>query len=67
MNKIEHPIQSVKSLIKATLVACLLAVIILLTAILPAEYGIDPTGLGEKMGLMVLSEPAEKTRGIYTR
>ncbi len=61
MNKIEHPIQSVKSLIKATLVACLLAVIILLTAILPAEYGIDPTGLGEKMGLMVLSEPAEKT------
>lgn len=60
MDKIEHPIQSVKSLIKSTLVACLLAVIILITAILPAEYGIDPTGLGEKMGFTVLAESAKE-------
>lgn len=28
---------------------------ILVLAILPAEYGIDPTGLGEKMGIMAIS------------
>ena len=60
MNKIEHPIQSTKSLIKASVLASLLAVVILTTMVLPAEYGIDPTGLGEKMGLTVLAEPAEE-------
>jgi len=59
MNKIEHPIQSVKSLVKAVIAATALAVIILVTAILPAEYGVDPTGLGGAMGLMVLSAPLE--------
>ncbi|PHS72173.1 MAG: hypothetical protein COB22_05600 [Cycloclasticus sp.] len=59
MNKIEHPIQSVKSLVKAVIAATALAVIILVTAILPAEYGVAPTGLGAAMGLTVLSEPLE--------
>ncbi|MEH6503566.1 MAG: hypothetical protein V7682_06655 [Cycloclasticus sp.] len=61
MNKIEHPIQSTKSLIKATLAAILLALLILITAVLPAEYGIDPTGLGKVMGLTVLATPAEES------
>lgn len=43
------------SLIKATIVALLVGVLILVTAILPAEYGIDPTGLGSRMGLNGLS------------
>jgi predicted lipoprotein with Yx(FWY)xxD motif len=60
MNKIEHPIQSVKSLIKASVSACLLAIAVLLVAVLPAEYGIDLTGLGQKMGLMVLAKANEK-------
>ncbi|MEO1890037.1 MAG: hypothetical protein ABGX33_08975 [Cycloclasticus sp.] len=59
MNKIEHPIQSVKSLVKAVVAATVLAIIILITATLPAEYGVDPTGLGGAMGLMALSEPLE--------
>ncbi|HAG95218.1 MAG TPA: hypothetical protein DCL78_13935, partial [Gammaproteobacteria bacterium] len=43
------------SLIKATIIALLVGALVLLTAILPAEYGIDPTGLGSRMGLNGLS------------
>lgn len=54
------PVQSIKSLINATILAVLLALLILFTTVLPAEYGIDPTGLGKKMGFIVLSERAQK-------
>ncbi len=47
---------STKSLIKATGVAALIGLLVLIIAILPAEYGIDPTGLGQKMGLTMLSQ-----------
>ena len=43
------------SLLKATLIALVIGAIILVTTILPAEYGIDPTGLGTSMGLTALS------------
>ncbi len=33
------------------------AALILLLFILPAEYGIDPTGLGKRMGLTAMNEP----------
>jgi hypothetical protein len=59
---------STKSLIKATGVAALIGLLVLIIAILPAEYGIDPTGLGQKMGLTMLSkaeaaEPASPESG----
>ena len=59
---------STKSLIKATGVAALIGLLVLIIAILPAEYGIDPTGLGQKMGLTMLSqaeaaEPASPEAG----
>lgn len=47
---------STKSLLKATGVAALIGLLVLITAILPAEYGIDPTGLGKTMGLTMLSQ-----------
>jgi len=47
---------STKSLIKATGVAAIIGLLVLITTILPAEYGIDPTGLGQKMGLTMLSQ-----------
>lgn len=47
---------STKSLIKATGVAAIIGLLVLIIAILPAEYGIDPTGLGQKMGLTMLSQ-----------
>jgi len=61
MNKIEHPIQSLASLVKASIIASILAAIILLTVVLPAEYGIDPTGIGKAMGLTVMANNAEQT------
>lgn len=47
------------TLIKATLIAVLIAAIALLTLILPAEYNIDPTGVGQKLGLTLLADAAE--------
>ena len=44
------------SLIKATIGSMAVAVIVLLLFILPAEYNIDPTGVGEKLGLTVFNE-----------
>ncbi|MDE1460874.1 hypothetical protein [Spartinivicinus poritis] len=44
-----------KSLLKATVVAFLVGALLLVTTILPAEYGLDPTGIGKQLGLTVLS------------
>jgi hypothetical protein len=61
MNNINPPVPSLKSLIIASISATLLAIIILLSAVLPAEYGIDPTGLGKMMGLTALSAQTNAT------
>ena len=42
-------------------VALIVAAIVLVVAVLPAEYGIDPTGLGRAMGLTELNAPASRT------
>ena len=46
---------STSALIKTTVIAALLACIIFISFILPAEYNIDPTGVGAKLGLTVLA------------
>jgi len=51
------PIVSNKSLLIATVSALVVSVLIYFTVILPAEYNIDPTGIGKKLGLTVLSAP----------
>lgn len=59
-----QPLPSTGRLLKATAVAIAVAAVLLFTAILPAEYGIDPTGIGARLGLNVLAAPAaaaEKT------
>lgn len=43
-------------LIKSTLIALIAAVIILITIVLPAEYGIDPTKIGRALGLAQMGE-----------
>jgi hypothetical protein len=43
------------SLIKATLIALVIGLFVLVTTVLPAEYGIDLTGLGHQMGLTALN------------
>lgn len=45
--------------------ALLVAAVVLLTTVLPAEYGLDPFGTGEKLGLMALAE-AEATAAQAT-
>ncbi len=46
-----------RELLRGTLVAAVVAAIVLTVAVLPAEYGIDPTGAGRAMGLTKLHTP----------
>lgn len=50
-------------LLKATAVAIAVAAVVLVTTVLPAEYGIDPTGIGTRLGLNVLDAAAEPAKG----
>jgi hypothetical protein len=68
------PPHSGRALVKATLIALVVAVIVLVTAVLPAEFGIDPLGVGRATGLTDLfaaggaedapSTPATVTPGL---
>ncbi|HUF75595.1 MAG TPA: hypothetical protein VMM35_04920 [Longimicrobiales bacterium] len=51
------PAPTKSKLVFATLAALLLACVVLVTVVLPAEYDIDPLGTGEALGLVVLSRP----------
>jgi hypothetical protein len=57
----QDALPSARQLLKMTGLALAIAVVILFTMVLPAEYGIDPTGIGERLGLASLSAgPAAK-------
>ena len=47
---------STKQLLKSTIVAIGVAAVILITTVLPAEYGLDPTGVGGMLGLLKMGE-----------
>lgn len=47
---------SKKQLNRATLIAAGVAATLLITTILPAEYGVDPTGVGSALGLTPMGE-----------
>lgn len=61
MSEIRHPIPSKSSLVKALLWAALIAIVLLVCAVLPAEYGIDPVGAGKLFGFSRLYVPEEAT------
>jgi hypothetical protein len=44
-----------RALIKYTMYSLVFAAVMLFTVILPAEYNIDPTGIGHKLGLTVFN------------
>ena len=44
------------TLLKSTLIAAGVALLLLVTVVLPAEYGIDPTGVGRVTGLQRMGE-----------
>src|SRR5262245_41802119 len=50
------PTPSAKTLGFATAAAMLVAAAVLVTAVLPAEYGIDPLGTGKAWGLSAISQ-----------
>ncbi|MDC1037798.1 transmembrane anchor protein [Candidatus Marinimicrobia bacterium] len=52
----ESDLPTSSQLLKSTLFAFIVAGILLLTVILPAEYGVDPTGIGELLGLKKMGE-----------
>jgi hypothetical protein len=47
-----------KRIARSVLIAIVVAAVVLVTAVLPAEYGIDPTGIGRALGLTALSAPS---------
>jgi hypothetical protein len=60
---------SSKQLLRSTIIALITAAVLLVTVVLPSEYGIDPTGIGRVFGLtqmgeikMSLSAEAERDR-----
>lgn len=60
MFNVEKPsldqLPSSKQLIRSTVIAGVSAVAILVTVVLPAEYNIDPTGIGRVIGLKEMGE-----------
>ncbi|MBL4816867.1 MAG: hypothetical protein JKY74_15455 [Shewanella sp.] len=58
------PVHSIATLVKASVAASAIAAVILVTAILPAEYNIDPTGIGKALGLTQIAEAASVTPDI---
>lgn len=42
---------STGKLLRSTAIAALVSVALLITTVLPAEYGIDPTGIGRSRGV----------------
>lgn len=50
-----------KQLVRATLIASAIAIVLLFTAVLPGEYGYDPTGIGRLLGLKKMGEIKEQS------
>lgn len=59
MAHLQSEAPSTRRLLQATAIAIAVAGVLLLTAVLPAEYGIDPTGIGSRLGLDMLANTAE--------
>lgn len=47
---------SSRALLRSTLIALGVALLLLVTVVMPAEYGVDPTGVGRVLGLKKMGE-----------
>jgi len=52
----DREVPSTGKLVKSTIVAAIIAGALLVTVVMPAEYGIDPTGVGKAIGLKKMGE-----------
>lgn len=64
-NPSQHP--STPRLLKATAIALIVACVLLITTVLPAEYGIDPTGIGARLGLNKLDAAAAAAEPVVSK
>jgi hypothetical protein len=51
-----HELPSSRTLLRSTLIAATTAAVLLVAVVLPAEYGVDPTGVGRVIGLTEMGE-----------
>jgi hypothetical protein len=61
-HELVHAVQSTAALVKLSILATVLAVVVLFSAILPMEYDIDPLGIGKTLGLTPLAEVVSSTQ-----
>lgn len=61
MTDIKQPEIETKKIVRAFLIALAIGMLILIIAVLPAEYGIDPLGAGKLLGFSKLYQPEETT------
>jgi hypothetical protein len=59
--QVEAP--SKAALARATGIALLIALLVLFTAVLPAEYGFDPLRTGKALGLMGIAQAGDNAKG----
>ena len=63
----DHTVMIKKQLIRSVFIALLIGIVVLVTAVLPAEYNIDPLGTGELFGFSRLyAQPAEDESKLQT-
>lgn len=55
---------SPRRILQATAIAAAIALLVLLVAVLPAEYGIDPLGTGKALGLTALASTDEEEPAV---
>ena len=53
---LQAELPSSKQLMKSTVLAAIAAIVLLFTVVLPAEYGIDPTGVGKLLRLTEMGQ-----------
>ncbi|OYX86651.1 MAG: hypothetical protein B7Y83_00700 [Flavobacteriales bacterium 32-34-25] len=64
MSEITHKILDKKSIIKQVIIALFIGATLLVSAVLPAEYGIDPLGIGKATGFSKLYVAEEGTENL---
>ena len=51
VNNLPDGLPSSRTLVRSTMIAVGVAAVLLVGVVLPAEYGVDPTGVGRVLGL----------------
>lgn len=60
----QPPLPTHRQLARATLIAALAGGALLVTTVLPAEYGIDPTGIGRLLGLTDMGKSKRQSSAL---